>query len=192
MHVRGITVSQRDYEVTANTWRRLRYWRLGTRLERVRQTTLATVLTVLVEGHEDTSAAGRGWALPAETLDLAIRLYLVILQDGHLDLLAFVLDLFGSVVRLFLALLGATAQAEHKVEGGLLLDIIVIQSASILKLLSGKDEALLIRRNAFLILDLGLDIVDSIRGFHLKGDSFACESLNKDLHVVLGGESVEV
>jgi hypothetical protein len=45
------------------------------------------------------------------------------------------------------------------VEGRLLLDVVVGQSAAILELLAGEDEALLVRRNALLILDLGLDVV---------------------------------
>lgn len=47
--------------------------------------------------YEDTSTARRGRALTAETLDLAVGLDLVVLQDGHLDLLALVLDLLGSL-----------------------------------------------------------------------------------------------
>jgi len=45
------------------------------------------------------------------------------------------------------------------VEGGLLLDVVVGQSAAILELLSGEDQALLVRGNALLVLDLGLDVV---------------------------------
>jgi hypothetical protein len=37
----------------------------------------------------------------------------------------------------------------------------------------------------FLILNLGLDIVDGVGGLHLKGDGLASESLNKDLHAML-------
>ena len=49
------------------------------------------------ETYEDTSTALSRRALTAETLDLAGRLHLVVLQDGHLDLLALVLDLLGSL-----------------------------------------------------------------------------------------------
>jgi hypothetical protein len=35
-----------------------------------------------------------------------------------------------------------------------------------------------------LILDLGLDVIDGIRGFNLQRDCFACEGLYEDLHVV--------
>ena len=33
-----------------------------------------------------------------------------------------------------------------------------------------------------LVLDLGLDIVDGVRGLDLKGDGLASKSLNEDLH----------
>ena len=49
------------------------------------------------ETYEDTSTTLRRRALTAETLDLAVRLHLVVLQDGHLDLLALVLDLLGGL-----------------------------------------------------------------------------------------------
>jgi len=77
------------------------------------------------------------------------------------------------------------------VKGGFLLDIVIIQCASILKLLSGKNQTLLIRRNAFLVLDFGLDIIDSIGGFHLKGDRFSSEGLDEDLHLVLKENQLE-
>ena len=88
---------------------------LGAGLESVGQAALAAVLAVLVEGHlegvvsnhqyprnrkdtyEDTSTALSGGALTTETLDLAVGLHLVVLKDGHLDLLALVLDLLGGL-----------------------------------------------------------------------------------------------
>src|ERR1700749_429769 len=36
----------------------------------------------------------------------------------------------------------------------------------------------------FLVLDLGFDIVNSIRRFHLEGDGLSSKSLDKDLHAV--------
>ncbi len=41
----------------------------------------------------------------------------------------------------------ATTQAQHQVEGGLLLDVVVGQCATILQLLAGKNQTLLIRGN---------------------------------------------
>jgi hypothetical protein len=35
----------------------------------------------------------------------------------------------------------------------------------------------------FLILDLGLDVVDGVRGLHLEGDGLPRESLYEDLHL---------
>ena len=38
------------------------------------------------------------------------------------------------------------------------------------------------RNVPFLVLDLGLDVIDGVRRLHLKGDSLAGECLYKDLH----------
>lgn len=37
--------------------------------------------------------------------------------------------------------------------------------------------------DSFLILDLGLNVVDGVRGLHLEGDGLACEGFNEDLHL---------
>jgi hypothetical protein len=69
--------------------------------------------------------------------------------------------------------LHTTAKAEDKVKGGLLLNVVIGQGTAILELLASKDQALLVRGNTFLVLDLALDIVDSVRRLHLKGDRLA-------------------
>lgn len=84
-----------------------------------------------MEGHENTSTTLSTWTLAAQALDLAVRVYLVVLQDGHLNLLTLVLDFLGSVVGLLLALLGTTTKTQHQVEGGFLLDIIVAKCTTI-------------------------------------------------------------
>ena len=53
----------------------------------------------------------------------------------------------------------AATETEHQVQGRLLLDVVVGERAAVLELLAREDQALLIRGNAFLVLDLGLDIV---------------------------------
>ena len=58
-------------------------------------------------------------------------------------------------------------------EGGLLLDVVVGQGASILELLASEDQALLVWGNALLVLDLALDVVDCVGRLHLKGDGLA-------------------
>ena len=57
-----------------------------------------------------------------------------------------------------------------KVEGGLLLDVVVRKGPAIFELLTSENEALLIRGDAFLVLDLALDIIDRIAGLNLKSD----------------------
>ncbi|KAG6556714.1 hypothetical protein Mapa_001657 [Marchantia paleacea] len=64
----------------------------------------------------------------------------------------------------------------------LLLDVVVCKSATVLKLLTGKDQPLLVRGNSFLVLNLSLHIVDRVRAFHLQSDGLAGQSLDKDLH----------
>merc|ERR1712029_1265638 len=78
--------------------------------------------------------------------------------------------------------LHATSETQHQVKSGLLLDVVVRQSAPILELLASKDQTLLIWGNAFLVLNFGLDILDGIRGFNLQGDGLASQSLDENLH----------
>ena len=78
--------------------------------------------------------------------------------------------------------LHSTAQPEHQMQGALLLNVVVGQGAAVLELFPGKDQSLLVRWNSFLILDLGLNIVNSVRGLDFQGDGFASEGLDEDLH----------
>ena len=55
-------------------------------------------------------------------------------------------------------------------EGRFLLDVIVRESATVLELFSSEDETLLIRRDSFLVLNLGLDVVDRVGRFNFEGD----------------------
>jgi len=68
------------------------------------------------------------------------------------------------------------------VEGGLLLDVVVGEGPSVLKLLASEDQPLLVRGDALLVLDLGLDVLDGVGGLDLKGDGLASEGLDEDLH----------
>ena len=58
-------------------------------------------------------------------------------------------------------------------EGGLLLNVVVGESTTILELLTSKNETLLVGWDSLLVLDLRLNIVDGIAGLNLKGDGFA-------------------
>jgi len=55
-----------------------------------------------------------------------------------------------------------TTKTENKMQGGLFLDVVVGESPAIFQLLSSEDQSLLLRRDAFLVLDLGLDVGDRV------------------------------
>ena len=67
-------------------------------------------------------------------------------------------------------------------ESRLLLDVVVAKGAAVLKLLASENEALLIGRDALLVLDLGLNVVDGVGRLDLEGDGLAGKSLHEDLH----------
>merc|ERR1711878_168329 len=56
--------------------------------------------------------------------------------------------------------LHTSSQSQDKVEGGLLLDVVVREGPAVLQLLSSKDQPLLVWGDALLVLDLGLDILN--------------------------------
>ncbi len=66
-------------------------------------------------------------------------------------------------------------------ESRLLLDVVVRECASVLELLSGKDETLLIRGNALLVLDLGLHVVNGVGRLNIEGDGLSGQSLHENL-----------
>ena len=76
----------------------------------------------------------------------------------------------------------SSAQAQDEVKGGLFLDVVVGEGASVLELLPSEDETLLIGGDALLVLDLGLDVVDRVRGLDVEGDGLAGKGLDEDLH----------
>merc|ERR1711907_172418 len=84
--------------------------------------------------------------------------------------------------------LHTTTETEHQVERGLLLDVVVRQGAAVLELLAGKDEALLVGRDALLVLDLRLDVVNRVRWLDLQGDGLAGQRLDEDLHATAEAE----
>jgi len=135
-----------------------------------------------VLGHEGTTSALGFGALSASTGDLSVVVNLVELQDGELDLLVLVVGLLGLGVSLLFSLLGSSSKTEHKVKGGLLLDVVVREGAAILQLLSGEDKSLLIGGDTLLVLDLGLNVIDGVRGLDLEGDGLSSQGLDEDLH----------
>merc|ERR1712056_31010 len=78
--------------------------------------------------------------------------------------------------------LHASAETQDQVQGALLLDVVVGESPSVLELVTGEDKPLLVRRDALLVLDLSLDVLDGVGGLDLKGDGLASQGLDEDLH----------
>ena len=74
------------------------------------------------------------------------------------------------------------AKAHHQVQCGLVLDVVVAQRASVLKLLGGKDEALLVRRVALLVLQPLFDADDAVERLHLEHERLARRCPHKDQH----------
>jgi hypothetical protein len=74
-----------------------------------------------------------------------------------------------------------TTETENQVQGGLLLDIVVRESAAILELLSSEDETLLIGGNTLLVLDLLLDVLDTVGSLDIKGDGLSGKGLYENL-----------
>ena len=128
----------------------------------ISQVAFPAVLTVVHSSHEDASSAFLGGALSSQSLDLSVSINLVVLEHCQLGLLALVLDLLRGGVELLLALLAAAAQPQDKVQGRFLLDVVVGEGAAVFELLAGKDQALLVRRDALLVLDLGFDVIDCV------------------------------
>jgi hypothetical protein len=54
---------------------------------------------------------------------------------------------------------------------------VIRKGPSVLELLSGKDQSLLVWGDTLLVLDLGLDIVDGVGGLDLKGDGLARKAI---------------
>ena len=67
-------------------------------------------------------------------------------------------------------------------ECGLLLDVVVRQCSSLLKMLPLEGQPLLVRRNSFLVLDICHDIVNGIGCLDVQGEGLASVSFHKDQH----------
>jgi len=78
--------------------------------------------------------------------------------------------------------LHTSSQSEDQVESRLLLDVVVTEGSAVLELLSSEDESLLIGWDTFLVLDLGLDVLNGVGWLNIKGDGLTSESLDEDLH----------
>ena len=71
----------------------------------------------------------------------------------------------------------------------LLLNVVIGKGPAVLELLSSENEALLIRGDSLLVLNLGLHIIDGVGRLDLEGDGLAGKGLHKDLHGYHKGQS---
>ena len=94
-------------------------------VETVGQTTFATIMSVKVTGHKNSSTTFI-WGSLLVT-DFAILIHLIVFQNSQLNLLSFMLVLLVSGIRL-LPFLSATTKSQHKMKSGLLLNVVVRQS----------------------------------------------------------------
>merc|ERR1712025_1125433 len=78
--------------------------------------------------------------------------------------------------------LTSTAQTKHQVKGRFLLDVVVRKGATILQLLASENQALLIRGNAFLVLNFRLDILNGVRRLDVESDGFPSQRFDENLH----------
>ena len=58
--------------------------------------------------------------------------------------------------------LHSSSESEDQMESRLLLDVVVRKGSAVFELLASEDESLLIGRNSFLVLNLGLDVVNGV------------------------------
>ena len=75
-----------------------------------------------------------------------------------------------------------STKTKNQMKSALLLDVVIAQRTSILQLLTSKDQSLLVGWDTLLILDLGLDIINRIRGFNFQCNCLSSQGLDKDLH----------
>ena len=133
---------------------------------------LSAVETILMLGHEASDSSHRG--VFSQAGNLSVRFNSVVFESLEGNRLVGSLHLLRACVNLLFALLTASSKTQDKVKSRLLLDVVIAQSTTIFQLLSSEDKTLLIRRDSFLILDLGFDIVDGVAGFDIQSDGLAC------------------
>ena len=68
-------------------------------------------------------------------------------------------------------------------KGRVLLNGVVLKSVAVLQLLTSEDETLLVGWNTFLVLNLGLDVFNSVGWLDFECDVLSSEGLNEDLHL---------
>ena len=139
--------------------------------------TLSAVITIVVLGHEASNSGNRRVLSKPDNLSSVLNT--VVLEGLKRDGLVNTLRLLGLGENLLLPLFSSSTKTENQVQGGLLLDVVIRESTSVLQLLSSEDQTLLIRGDSLLVLDLSLDIVNGIRWLNIERDGLACRLKQK-------------
>jgi hypothetical protein len=135
--------------------------------------------TVLMRGHENTSAALGMRALTAKTSDL-LTIDTVVLEDSEGNLLLLVGNALGLGEGLLLLLLGTTEQSSGQAQSGILEDGSVSQRAS-RENLAGKAEGLFLNGDGFALSNESLDRLDGGLGVDRESEG-TLKGLDEDLH----------
>jgi hypothetical protein len=75
----------------------------------------------------------------------------------------------------------STTKTQNEMQSRFLLNIVIRQRSSILQLLAGKDQTLLIRGDTLLVLNLGLDIVNRVGRLNVERNGFTSQGLDENL-----------
>lgn len=144
--------------------------------------TFATIISFKVAGHKASSTTFIWRVLPMKANDFAILIHFVIFQNIQLNFRSLVHNLLGRAIRI-LPFLSTTSKSQHKMRRGRLSNVAVRQRMSNFQLLGSKDQSLLVRRNSFLILDLGHYIFYCTRGLNLENEGLSCKSFHENLYL---------
>lgn len=109
-------------------------------LEAIGQTMFATIMSVKVAGQKNSHTnSSEGHANKDDWFCHSHPLYIIVFQDSQLNLLSLMLIFLGCGVRL--AFLSTIMNSHHKMKSGLLWNVVIRQSTSILQLLASKDQS---------------------------------------------------
>jgi len=86
----------------------------------------------------------------------------------------------------FIFLIVAVTNRRHtQVEGGAIMDTIVRQGKVVPQLFADQDQPLPVWRNAFLVLELGLNVLNSVWWLNRNDDSRVIRGVHENLHMLL-------
>merc|ERR1711872_244033 len=100
-------------------------------VECIRQQTLSTILSIKVLRHEHTRSAYLMGTFASQPGDLAVLVNFVVLQNCKLHLFWLAFDFLWRCVVLLLSFLTTTTEAQHQVESGFFLNVVVTQCTTI-------------------------------------------------------------